>query len=445
MKTFLFTALLFLALSAHAQIITTIAGSDSSKLVDGGTAIECVLVFPSDVALDGLGNYYIADTYNNRIRKVNATGIITTIAGNDTAGYNGDNIPATAAHLWHPVGVACDNAGNIYISDSYNSRIRRINTLGIITTIAGNGVSGYTSDNVLADTTEIYNPHCLTLDGASNIYFTDFGNYRIRKIDASGIITTIAGTGVMGNTGDNGLATGAEINSPWGIVMDNSGNIYFSDYFENVVRKISASGIITRIAGKGIYGYSGDNGPADSAAFENISGLAVDNSGDLYISDVYNSRIRKVNMGSGIIVTIVGDGVHGFSGDNGPATNAKIEDPGGLVFDDAGNLYIADFGNDRIRFVTSVENVEQINQKPDIAIYPNPSTGIFSLSIYSIDQENAVAVITNSLGEKVKEITLPMAIGLNTIPIRLEQPIGVYYLSVISANETTNKIINIVK
>ena len=445
MKNLLFPILLFLAVTTHGQTITTIAGSDSSNLGDGEPAIECELLGPSTVALDGLGNYYIADTYNNRIRKVNAAGIIATIAGNDTAGYNGDNVPATAAELWHPVGVACDNAGNIYISDSYNSRIRKINTAGIITTIAGNGTSGYTADNVPADTTEIYNPHSLTLDAAGNIYFTDFGNYRIRKINTTGIITTIAGSGVMGYTGDNGPATAAEIFTPWGIVLDMSGNVYYSDVERNVVRKIDLSGIITTFAGVGAYGFSGDNGLADSAKFEQMTGLAIDYKGDLYISDALNNRIRKVDAVSGIITTIIGSGTNGFSGDNGPATNAELADPCGLAFDSLGNLYVADFGNGRIRFVTSTEGVKQINPIRNINVYPNPNTGFFSSTIYSASQENAILTITNSLGDKVKDITLPMAIGLNTIPIQLDQPTGVYYLSVKSINGVINEIISVVK
>ncbi len=339
MKHFIFLALTFFALSAYAQTITTVVGIGTQSFSgDNGLAVNAGIFAPSDIALDGLGGFYIADTYNNRIRKVNATGIITTIAGNDTAGYNGDNIPATAAELWHPVGVACDHAGNIYIADSYNSRIRKINSSGIITTIAGNGTSGYTGDNILADTTEIYNPHCLTVDADENIYFTDFGNYRIRKINNAGMITTIAGSGVGGNSGDNGPATVAEIYSPWGITMDNSGNVYFSDYFLNVVRKINTSGIITTIAGKGDYGYSGDNGPADSAKFENVSGLAIDNSGNLYISDVENARIRRVDAVSGIITTIVGNGISGFSGDSGPATAGRHNELWKKIHDSMQNI-----------------------------------------------------------------------------------------------------------
>jgi len=337
-------------------VITTVAGgggggSSGSSLGDNGPATSALLNGPVGVAVDSAGNLYIA-TADARIRKV-TSGIITTLAGNGTPGFTGDNGPATSAQLNSPNGVAVDSAGNVYISDFGNNRIRKV-TNGIITTVAGNGTPGYSGDNGPATSAQLNSPNGVAVDSAANVYTSDSGNSRIRKV-AGGVITTVAGNGTAGFSGDNGPATGAELNEPVGVASDTSGNLYISDknrYSDyGLVRKVS-NGIITTVAGNGTCCFSGDNGPATSAQIAVPYDVTVDSAGNLYIADGNNNRIRKVSN-NGIITTVAGNGTPGFSGDNGPATSAELNGPDGVAVDSAGNLYIADEGNYRIRKVSN--------------------------------------------------------------------------------------------
>jgi hypothetical protein len=372
-KLFLFIASYIFIASVQAQIITTIAGGGTSGLGDGGPAIDCELYQPYSTAVDGLGNIYIADAGNNRIRKVNTSGTITTIAGTGSAGYNGDNIAATAAQLNGPVGVAVDLAGNIYIGDDFNNRIRKVNVYGVITTVAGTGVIGHSGDGGLATAAQLYRPHCIAIDHTGNVYIADYGNGSIRKINTSGLIATIAGiSGSLGNSGDNGAATAAKLFNPDGIAVDAVGNVYVGDISANCVRKISNSGIITKVAGTGVGGYNGDGGMATAAQLLEPVGVAVNISGDIYIADG-NNLIRKVDT-SGIINTIAGHGTSGYNGDGGPATLAQLRGPTGVLVDSYGNIYIADFGNDRIRYIRnmlSIDNADFLER--NITVFPNPA------------------------------------------------------------------------
>jgi sugar lactone lactonase YvrE len=246
------------------------------------------------VAVDSSGNIYIADTYNERIRKVSTSGIITTVAGNGAATFSGDGGAATSAELHGPSGVAVDSSGNIYIADTYNERIRKVSTSGIITTVAGNGTGGYSGDGGAATSAELYYPSGVAVDSSGNIYIADRNNDRIREVSTSGIITTVAGNGTWGYSGDSGAATSAELYGPSGVAVDSSGNIFFVEDGNNRVRKVSASGIITTVAGNGTGGYSGDGGVATSAELYTPYGVAVDSSGNIYIADLNNNRIRKV-------------------------------------------------------------------------------------------------------------------------------------------------------
>ena len=436
-----YTLLFIIAFSAltcsyytRAQgIITTIAGG-STNGYNGDTimAIHAELQGPYSVALDGLGNYYIADGYNNRIRKVDAAGIITTVAGTSLGSYNGDGIPAITAEIYRPIGITCDHSGNVYFADAFNNRIRKIDvTTGIISTIAGTGVAGYNGDNVTANTAQINTPHGVAFDATGNLYIADEGNSRVRKINTSGVITTIGGTGVASYTGDNGPAINADIDFPYGIVVDDTGNIYFSDYIEDVVRKINTFGVITTIAGSITAGPIGDGGPADSAKLLSPTGLAIDNLGDLYVADGDHDRIRKVTMSTGIITTVAGS-VGGYGGDNGLATLAKLAQPAGIAIDGSSNLYITDFGNSRIRFVTSTDAVKVLqNEMETLDVYPNPTRGSFTLKITSGINEKVPVIITNVLGQKVKEL----AVASNSAEIiSLNVPDGIYFLSAVTAH-----------
>jgi len=294
------------------------------------------------------GNMLIGDNDNNRVRMVNTNGIISTFAGNGTAGYTGDGGQATDAELSIPEGVAFDAAGNTYITEYGGERIRKVNTLGIITTIAGNGNGGFSGDGGQATDAGIDGPWSITLDPAGNLYIADYWNGRVRKVNSAGIISTIAGGG--SSYGEGGQATDADISSPYGLAFDVMGNLYVADQGSGSIRKINTTGIITTAAGGGISGL-GDGGVATAAELHGPIGVAFDPVGNLYIGDQANQRIRMINT-LGIITTIAGNGTAGFSGDGGLATNAEIVGPAGICFDAAGNLYIADAGNERIRKVT---------------------------------------------------------------------------------------------
>lgn len=424
----LFYLLFLLSCAAHAQIITTVAGGDSVGLGDGGPATACELYHPIGIAFDAAGNYYITDRDHNRICKVNTAGIITTIAGVPGMFFNGDNIPATAAVLSYPYGIALDAAGNIYYADGGFSRIRKINTAGIITTIAGTGTNGYNGDNIAATAAQIFDPGGVAFDTAGNIYFADGHNFRVRKIDKSGIITTVAGTGSPGYNGDNIPATNAELNVPSNLSVDMGGNIYVADYDNGRIRKIDRSGIIHTIAGDSTQGYSGDNGPATAAELNRPLGVYADVYGNIYIGDTYNNVIRKINAG-GIISTIAGTGAYGFSGDGGLATLADLNEPIGITMDASGDIYFSDFVNNRIRRLSSTVSVPQINRDNEIKVYPNPSIGNFTISISSATDEPVQVTISDLMGKVLK--TIP-AVTNRPENVTLDAPAGTFLLSALT-------------
>jgi len=343
------------------------------RKVDYGTGIITTVASvnsPAGITVDSSGNLYIADGSNNRIRKVDrGTGIITTVAGNGTQGFSGDNGAATAASLNLPNAVAVDSSDNLYIVDRGNYRIRKVDQVtGIITTVAGNGTQGFSGDNGTATAASLNNPYGVTVDSNGNLYFGDLNTSRIRKVDSgTGIITTVAGNGTQGYSGDNGPATAASFDYPRDVTVDSSGNLYIADYINNRIRKVgSGTGIITTVAGNGTEAYAGDNGPATSASFDNLrGGVTVDSTGNVYVADYNNNRIRKVASGTGIITTVAGNGIQGFSGDNGPATSASLYSPSRVAIDSSGNLFIADTTNHRIRkvaigtgIITTVAGIE---------------------------------------------------------------------------------------
>lgn len=343
--------------TASNGIISAYAGNRFAGYKgDGGPATSARLNLPEGVALDSAGDLYIADTFNSVIRLVNAsTGIITTAAGDGSAGYSGDGGPATAASLDHPAAVAIDGAGNLYIPDQYNFVIRLVKSGGTISTIAGNTFSSYGGDGGSATGAQMYEPMgAVAVDSSGNLIISDSGNNAVRRVAAStGIITTIAGTGIAGFTGDGGPATSAQLNNPQGIAVDAAGNIYIADAGNNVVRRIDAStGLISTFAGSHGCAYEGDGGPATSAQLCFPGGLAFDAAGDLFIADAYSMVVRRVDASKGTISTVAGTGTSsGYSGDGGQATSAKLNIPNSVAVDGAGNLYIADSYNYVIREV----------------------------------------------------------------------------------------------
>ena len=296
----------------------------------------------NNVAVDGAGNVLFTDRHHAVLRLDAKTGVLTLVAGNGTPGYSGDNGPATSAQLNNPRGVAVDAAGNLYIADQQNNRIRKVSN-GVISTVAGNGTPDFGGDNGPATSAQLSFPDGVAVDSAGNLYIAD-GGVRIREV-SNGVITTVAGNGVHGYGGDNGPATSAQVVTT-GVAVDSTGNLYIADLYNSRIRKVS-KGVITTVAGNGVYGYSGDNGPATSAQLGEPFGVAVDAAGNLYIADTLNARVRQVSNG---VITTVAGGVNVVS-DSGPATGAQLAEPKGVAVDAAGNLYIADY--DRIRKVSS--------------------------------------------------------------------------------------------
>jgi sugar lactone lactonase YvrE len=330
------------------NIITTVAGTGNPGYSgDGGLATNANLSIPTSASVDSIGNLLIADDGNSRIRKVDASGIITTVAGRNL----NDGDCATNATLNRPYGMVFDPAGNLYLADSLNSRIRKVDTNGIITTVAGNGIFASAGNGGAATNGSLKSPTGIALDAFGNMFIADYSDNRIRKVDTNGIISTLAGTGALGAySGDGGPATNAVLPQPFGVAVDAAGNCFIAAPFVGcLVLKVDTNGVITRVAGKFI-GFSGDGSAATNASLAYPYSLAFDSVGNLFIADSGNYRIRKVNT-NGIISTVAGNGVPAYSGDGGPATSASIGSPYAVTVDPAGNIYIADFFNDRIRKV----------------------------------------------------------------------------------------------
>lgn len=347
-------------------IITTVAGSgnghDFPKSSGNGGPATSATLNPNGVAVDGAGNIYIADRGSSSIRKVNPAGIISLFAGGGGHGL-GDGKPAVDCLLYMQAlhnGVAIDKAGNVYIADNGNARIRKVDTSGIITTVAGNGRHAFSGDGGPATKASLWSPSDVALDSAGNIYIADQMNYRIRKVDTNGIITTVAGNGGFQASGDGGPATSASLVIPMSVTVDRAGNIYIGDRGSQTVRKVNTSGIITTVAGGGPFPFSGDGGPAIGAGIT-VCDVAVDTSGNIYIADCGAFRVRKVDT-SGTINTIAGMGEAIILGDEGPPTEAGL-DPFGVALDSSGNYYIADQEFERIRKVTG----GIVRQAPSIA------------------------------------------------------------------------------
>ncbi len=340
--------------STTGTIVTAAGNGIAGYAGDNGPATAAELDNPGGLAFNSAGDLFIAD--GNRIREVvKATGDIVTVAGNGTYGYSGDNGPATAAELNDALGLAFDSAGDLFIADYLNDRIREVvNATGDIITVAGNGTAGYSGDNGPATGAELAKPTGVAVDSAGDLFIADWGNNVIREVvKATGDIITVAGNGTAGYAGNNGPATAAELNLPNGVAVDSAGDLFIADSGNSVIREVvKATGDIITVAGNGTPGYSGDNGPATAAKLDYPFDVALDSAGDLFIADGSNNRIREVVQATGDIKTVAGNGTAGYSGDNGPATAAELNDPVGAAVDSAGDLFVADANNDVIREVT---------------------------------------------------------------------------------------------
>ena len=413
----------------QTQVITTIAGIAGTYTYggDGGQATNANLWGPSGIAIDTLGNIFVADQYSYRIRKIDRLGLITTIAGNGTIGYSGDGGQATNAALKNPTGLVFDRSGNLLFSDQYNHCVRKISTTGIISTIAGTGIQGYSGDGGQATLAQLTNTGGLIFDKQGNLYIADLGNGCIRKVDTGGLITTFAGTGLQGYSGDGGLATLAELYAPSSFVIDTIDDLYVSDEHNNTIRKINSLGIINTIS--------------TGLALNQPEMMALDKARNLYIADYGNNRIVKMNS-SGVSSTIVGTGIAGYSGDGGQAYAAELNQPLGIAFDSLGNLYITDYGNSVIRKVSNVgqtAGIKTTDNSVPINLYPNPSNGSFILETHSSN------IQTLNISDVNGKVVLSQNVaGKTMLDVRtlLE---GVYSIAIINSFGIYNKTLVIVK
>jgi len=355
------SAVFLLANPASAQI-TTVAGNGTAGFAgDGSAATSASLAHPNAIALDGAGRLFIADTDNQRVRQVDlSTGVITTLAGNGVYEYAGDGGPATSASLFNPLGIAADGNGHVFIADTISSRIRQVDlATGIITTVAGNGTQAYAGDGGPATAASLLFPFGVAVDSAGDLFIADTGNQVVRRVDrATGIITTVAGTGTLGYSGDGGPAIGAQLFAPNTVAVDSANRLFIADSQNNRIRQVDlGSGIITTVVGNGTMGFSGDFGLAVNAELSIPDGVAVDGAGHLLITDHGNARVRQVDLATGIIVTIAGNGEFGFGGDGGAPVDASLASPSDVAVDSAGQVYVADTYNHRIRRFTRADRV----------------------------------------------------------------------------------------
>ncbi len=399
------------------QIVTTLAGNGiTGNGGDGGAAVAAQLWLPRAVAVDARGNAYIADTQNHRIRKVAPSGVITTFAGNGILGSGGDGGPATEANLNEPRSVIADSAGNVYIGDFLNHRVRKVTPDGKISTVAGIGEAGNRGDGDLATKAELNLPLGLALDAQGNLYIAENGNDRVRKVNASdGKISTVAGSGEPGFSGDGGPATQARLYFVSGLAVDRQGNLYISDQGNYRIRKVNASdGKISTIAGTGESGYNGDNIPANTAQVNETRMLTLDAAGDLYLAELGNHRIRKITLSTGIITTVAGSGAAGFGGENGAPSTALLFGPTGVAVDAQGSIYIADSGNNRIRKVQAANSVRTV-------------TSISSASFQSDLASETIAAAFGTGMASTTQIadTLPLPTTLAGTTVRVRDSLGV--------------------
>jgi sugar lactone lactonase YvrE len=351
---------------ARTGIITTVAGNRLGFFGDGGPATAAALRTPTSVAVDFARNIYVADTADNRIRKVDATtGVMTTIAS-----------ATTVSGLYEPLAVAVDGAGNLFFAGcKWSYRVwRRDAGTGTITVVAGTGEYGYSGDGGPATAAKLFCPAGLALDRAGNLFIADRDNSSVRRVDsATGVISTFAGTGKPGFSGDGGPATAAMLDWPSAVAVDSRGNVFISDRDNHRIRRVDGgAGIITTVAGTGSRGFGGEGGPASAAMLASPFGIAVDRADDLFIADRENHRIRRVDAATGVITSIAGSGRAGYSGDGGPATAAGLAFPDGLTVDGSGNIFIADTGSNRVRAVFECVTVGP----PSLASPAEGATGI---------------------------------------------------------------------
>lgn len=335
--------------------ISTVAGTGKTGMTgDGGPAIDALIERPTAVAIDSKGNLYIANEQAPRVRMVTPKGIITTVVGTDSTDVQDGERPAVDTNLSNAYGIATDLDDNLYVLSRGHAKIFKIGADGIARHIAGTGVSGFSGDGGPALNAQLNYPNHLVADRSGNLFIADTANHRVRKISNQGVITTIAGTGKSGFSGDGGPALGAKLGAPAAIAIDAEGNVYIAEFFNHRIRKITTGGTITTIAGNGTPEYNGDGQPAIESQIGEPTGVAVDRAGYVYISDQVNMRVRVVTP-SGLMHTVAGTGNRGHTGDGGPSEKAQTSNPDIIAFGPHGNLFIPDHLNAVVRKLTRVE------------------------------------------------------------------------------------------
>lgn len=391
-------------------VVHLVAGPQQGLTGDGGPALQASINYPESLAFDTAGNLLFTDSDNDRIRKISLSGIISTVAGADH--LSGDNGPATLATLYSPVKPAVDSQGNIYFADFGNNRVRKIDPNGVTTTVAGNGIVGYTGDNGPAASATLNYPSGVALDVVGNLYIADTYNAAVRKVNPAGVITTFAGNFYATGFGDGGLATSAGLYTPRAVAIDLAGNVFIADDTDNTIRKVTPDGKISTLVGQhnSPGGFSGDNGPASAAALYNPQALAVDAQGNLYIADSSNGRIRKVAL-AGVITTIAGTGTPGMAGDGGPAVLAQLLRPVGIAFDSTGTIYITDSVANSVRRINIAGTIDLI--AGGIAGYsgdggPALNAAFYSPTGISVDSQNNL-IVADTANNVIRKLTFAPA------------------------------------
>ncbi len=410
-------AALLVAVGMWGQTVTSVAGNSSWGAV-------------YNVTVDGVGNLFVPDPVTHQVYKIDPQGVTVVVAGTGRPGFSGDGGLATAAQLSGPSGTALGPDGSLYISDYNNDRIRKVAPNGVITTFAG-GAGGFAGDGGQASAARLNAPASMAFDGGGNLYFVDFSNFRIRRITPAGVITTVGGTGRFSLSGDGGLGTATDIYGYW-LAVARDGTIYVGDDGDGRlngnkrVRRIATNGIVTTVAGTGISGYSGDGGPAVLAQLKSVSGVALDANGNIYISDAEDAKIRKVAP-NGIITTYAGSGLAGVTGDGGPALQARFNFPSGMTTDANGNLYIADTRNDKIRKV-SPPPVPQVRTESPVLTSFGGKAGFSSNTYVEVYGQNFSTISRLWAGSDFSGVSAPTSLDGISVTVN-GKPAFIYYVS----------------
>jgi streptogramin lyase len=410
----LFLVTVVLSNKINAQIVTTIVGSGTQG-ANNGIGTTASFYRPCGLTIDASNYIYVADELNHLIRKISSTNDVTTFAGSGAKGAA--NGISTIASFNFPAGVAVDKNGNVFVADPLNNSIRKVTSSGIVSTFAGNGNIG--AANGKDTSASFYEPLGVTVDTIGNVYVADRFNNLIRKITPTGIVSTLAGNINGGST--NGIGTNATFNQPFGVAVDASGNVFVADTYNHLIRKITTTGVVSTLAGSGIIGNS--NGIGVAASFNHPFGIAVDATGNIFVADSYNNLIRKISP-IGEVSTIAGSGIKGST--NGIGTSASFNEPFGITVDANGNIYVSDRLNHLIRKIsinaTGVEELDCENTK-NVTLYPNPAT----TEIIADDlQLNSIVEITDILGEVLmKDLTIQSRHSFSISNL----PNGVYFLN----------------